>query len=75
MKPPRWAPSGWGFVSGADPGDADRPRALEALAKSVKQVAAYARDKGITLDLEIFDRAIDRKCLIGPSPWRRIFAR
>jgi sugar phosphate isomerase/epimerase len=57
-----------GFVSGTDPGDADRPRALEALAKSVKQVAAYARDKGIALTLEIFDRTIDKKCLIGPSP-------
>ena len=32
-----------GFLSGADPGDEDRPRALEAFAKSVKQVAAYAR--------------------------------
>lgn len=56
-----------GFVSGTDPGDTERPRALEALAKSVKQVAAYARDKGIALTLEVFDRAIDRKCLIGPS--------
>ena len=57
-----------GFVSGIDPGDAERPRALEALAKSVKQVAAYARNKGIALTLEIFDREIDRRCLIGPSP-------
>jgi len=55
-----------GFVSGADPGDTDRPRALEAFAKSVKQAAAYARDRGIALVLETFDRAIDRKRLIGP---------
>ena len=41
---------------------------METLAKSVKQVAAYARNRGIALTLEIFDRAIDRKCLIGPSP-------
>jgi sugar phosphate isomerase/epimerase len=57
-----------GFLSGADPGDEDRPRALDALAKSVKQAAAYARDKGITMVLETSDRAIDRKRLIGPSP-------
>ncbi|MGD0498132.1 MAG: TIM barrel protein [Bryobacteraceae bacterium] len=56
------------FLSGADPGDADRPRALEALATSVKQVAAYARDKGIALTMETFDRTVDKKCLIGPSP-------
>lgn len=56
------------FLSGVDPGDVERPQALETLAKSVKQVAAYARNNGVALTLEIFDRAIDRKCLIGPSP-------
>ena len=56
------------FLSGVDPGDAERPRALEVLANSVKQVAGYARDKGIALTLETFDRTIDKKCLIGPSP-------
>jgi sugar phosphate isomerase/epimerase len=55
------------FLSGADPGDADRPRALEALAKSMRQAAAYGRDKGIGLTLETFDRDIDKKALIGPS--------
>jgi sugar phosphate isomerase/epimerase len=56
------------FLSGVDPGDAERSRALEALAISVKQAAHYARDKGIALTLETFDRAVDKKCLIGPSP-------
>jgi sugar phosphate isomerase/epimerase len=56
------------FLSGTDPGDAQRPRALEALAASVKQVARYAREKGIALTLETFDRDVDKKCLIGPSP-------
>ncbi len=55
------------FLSGADPGDAERPQALEALRKSVKQVAAYAKEKGIALTLETFDRSIDKKALIGPS--------
>ena len=56
------------FLSGVDPGDTERPRALDALASSVKQAAGYAREKGIALTLETFDRSIDKKCLIGPSP-------
>ena len=56
------------FLSGTDPGDAQRARGLEALASSVKQAAAYAREKGIALTLETFDCSVDKKCLIGPSP-------
>ncbi|MEK7992766.1 MAG: sugar phosphate isomerase/epimerase family protein [Planctomycetota bacterium] len=63
------------FLSGSDPGDADRPRALEALVKSVKRVAAYGRDKGIALTLETFDRTVDKKCLIGPSPYAAEFCK
>ena len=63
------------FLSGPDPGDADRPRALEALVKSVKRVAAYGRDKGIALTLETFDRTVDKKCLIGPSPYAADFCK
>ncbi len=64
-----------GFLSGIDPGEADRPKALDALAKSVKQVAAYAQDKGIQLVLETFDYDIDKKCLIGPNPLAAEFCR
>lgn len=63
------------FLSGADPGDAERSAALEALANSVKQAAGYARDKGIALTLETFDRTVDKKCLIGPSPVAAEFCR
>jgi len=56
-----------GFLSGIDPGEADRPKALDALAESVKQAAAYAQEKGIQLVLETFDYDIDKKCLIGPN--------
>ncbi len=54
-------------LSGVDPGDADRPKALDALAKSILQACAYGREKGISITLETFDRTIDKKCLIGPS--------
>jgi sugar phosphate isomerase/epimerase len=63
------------FLSGVDPGDAARPRALDALAKSIHQVGSYARDKGIALTLETFDRSIDKKCLIGPSDLAAEFCR
>lgn len=63
------------FLSGVDPGDAERARALDALASSVKQAAGYARDKGIALTLETFDRTVDKKCLIGPSPVAAEFCR
>ncbi len=62
------------FLSGADPGDADRPRALEALAKSIRQAAAYGQTKGVALTLETFDRSIDKKALIGPSDLAAEFA-
>jgi len=55
------------FLSGVDPGDIDRPKALDALAKTIQEVGTYARDKGISLTLETFDRSIDKKCLVGPS--------
>lgn len=54
-------------LSGVDPGDAERPRALDALAKSILQACAYGREKGVAITLETFDREIDKKCLIGPS--------
>jgi sugar phosphate isomerase/epimerase len=64
-----------GFLSGKDPGDADRPAALEALVKSVKEICAYGEDKGVGLTLETFDRDVDKACLIGPSKYAAEFAR
>jgi sugar phosphate isomerase/epimerase len=64
-----------GFLSGYDPGEADRSKALEALTKSVKQAAAYAQGKGIELVLETFDYDIDKKCLIGPNDMAGEFCR
>jgi sugar phosphate isomerase/epimerase len=55
------------FLSGADPGDNDRPRAIEALVKTLLEVAAYGKNQGIALTMETFDRDIDKKCLVGPS--------
>jgi len=62
------------FLSGKNPGDADRPAALEALVASVKELCTYGRDKGVALTCETFDREIDKKALIGPSDYAAEFA-
>jgi sugar phosphate isomerase/epimerase len=62
------------FLSGKDPGDADRTKAFDLLVDSVNTVCAYAQEKGIGLTLETFDRSIDKKCLIGPSELAAKFA-
>jgi sugar phosphate isomerase/epimerase len=63
------------FLSGRDPGDADRPAALDALVKSTREVCAYGLGKGIGVTCEVFDRSVDKKCLIGPSDYAAQYAR
>ena len=55
------------FLSGKDPGEADRPAALKALIQSTKELCAYGQERGIGITCETFDRTIDKKALIGPS--------
>jgi sugar phosphate isomerase/epimerase len=62
------------FLTGPDPGDAQRERALDALADSVLALCRYGREKGIALTLETFDRDVDKKSLVGPSPMAAEFA-
>jgi sugar phosphate isomerase/epimerase len=62
------------FLTGPDPGDADRERALDALADSLFTLCAYGQDKGVALTLETFDRDVDKKALIGPSAMAAPFA-
>jgi sugar phosphate isomerase/epimerase len=62
------------FLTGRDPGDADRPAALEALHKSTRELCGYGQERGIALTCEVFDRDIDKKCLIGPSDYAAAYA-
>ena len=62
------------FLTGPDPGDADRERGLDLLADSLGTLCRYGREKGIALTLETFDREIDKKSIIGPSPLAAQFA-
>ncbi|HSK68691.1 MAG TPA: TIM barrel protein [Candidatus Limnocylindria bacterium] len=45
-----------------------RDAMLERLVKTTKAVCAYAADKGIQVNLEVFDYDVDKAVLIGPAP-------
>jgi sugar phosphate isomerase/epimerase len=55
-------------LSGPYPGDADSAKGMALLIDSLKQLGEYAKNQGnLALTLEVFDREIDKKSLIGPS--------
>jgi len=59
---------GLAFLSGKDPGERERDQASKLLISSIKEICEYAKSKGdLRIVLEIFDREIDKKCLIGPA--------
>ena len=59
---------GLAFLSGKDPGKGERDQASKLLISSIKEICNYAKSKGdLRIVLEIFDREIDKKCLIGPA--------
>lgn len=62
------------FLSGKDPGPQHRPAALSALVRTTRELCDYAKDKGMGITLETFDRDIDKKALIGPSEEAAEFA-
>ncbi len=57
--------------SGADPGEADRPKAAELLVESLKELCGYAQEQAeermLSISLENFDRDIDKRQLVGPT--------
>ncbi len=58
-------------MSGPDPGEADRPKATEALIGSLKELCGYAQERAeermLSISLENFDRDIDKRQLVGPT--------
>ena len=54
------------FLSGPDPGDADREAAIGALVDSVHKMCAYGEERVVRMTLEMFDRRIDKRALVGP---------
>jgi len=56
------------ILSGQDPGEEEREKAIKLLVSSIKKICSYAQSRGnLKIALEIFDREIDKKCLIGPA--------
>ena len=63
-----------GLLSGSDAVAAERPAAMERLEKSLVELCRYAAKFGGNIVLEVFDRDIDKKCLIGPAVTAREIA-
>lgn len=55
-----------GLLSGSDVPVAERPAAMDRLGKSLIECCQHAAEKGCQIVLEVFDRDIDKKALIGP---------
>jgi sugar phosphate isomerase/epimerase len=55
------------LLSGSDVPAAERPAAMNRLEKSLVELCRYAADHGCNIVLEVFDRDIDKKALIGPA--------
>lgn len=56
-----------GILSGFDVGPDERSAAMDRLVLSVRDICAYAADRNVQVALEVFDRSVDKKCLIGPA--------
>ena len=56
-----------GLLSGSDVPALERPAAMSRLAQSLTEICDYAAPGGHRIVLEVFDRDIDKKCLIGPA--------
>ncbi len=55
-------------LSGKDPGDQARPAALDALVRSLSELCVYSAERGgPKVVAEVFDRAVDKCCLLGPA--------
>ncbi|MCX8053370.1 MAG: sugar phosphate isomerase/epimerase [Armatimonadetes bacterium] len=61
--------SGLAFLSGRDPGQADRARGMELLTESVREICDYARSRGdLTVALETFDQVeYGKNTILGPT--------
>lgn len=55
------------LLSGKDPGGDSREDAYSALEESLVELGTFARPLGIRIVLETFDRAVDKRALVGPS--------
>ena len=62
-------------LSGPDPGADKREEARKLLIDSLMTLCSYAKERGVSITLETFDRSVEKKSLIGPSDEAVIVAR
>jgi len=55
------------ILSGPDTARAKRPSASLWLLESIRKLCVYGRQHGVSINLETFDRKVDKKALIGPA--------
>ena len=55
------------LLSGAYPGEGEKAEAMDLLERSLNEICSYAHEREMNIVLEVFDRDIDKKCLIGPA--------
>ena len=55
-------------LSGPDPGEKNREAARGLLIQSLLDLCEYGRERSVSITLETFDRTVEKKSLIGPSP-------
>ncbi len=55
------------ILSGKDPGAEQRQEAYKSLEESIYTLAEHARQYTMRIVLEVFDRSVDKKALVGPS--------
>jgi sugar phosphate isomerase/epimerase len=63
-----------GLLSGLDVPVAERPAAMDRLEKSLVELCRHAANHNCNIVLEVFDRDIDKKALIGPAASAREIA-
>ena len=51
-----------------------REEAFQQLLRTTRTVCGYAKTKGMSVELEVFDYDMDKAALIGPAPYARKFA-
>lgn len=67
---------GFAFLSGRDPGEANRKQAQEGFEALLVELCNYAAEKdNLPVILEVFDRDIDKKAFVGPTVFAAEIAR
>lgn len=54
--------------------EATKEQSYAALVKSTKEICRLAKERGMSVELEVFDYDVDKKSLIGSTPYAKQFA-